>query len=85
VGQFALVSEVVDILAIFPLSHALVVVSPIVFITDPMRIANEEGPDVLLDAEIDHFARGFVSQVTNPAFRTSALLVLGALHLLPAT
>lgn len=83
VGGLALMSEVVDVLAIFPASHALIVVSAFVLIADSMRVANEEGSHLVLDTEVDDFARGFVPQVTNAPFSTTALLIFGSLKSLP--
>jgi len=57
--------EVVDILAIFPLCHALVVVLSAITGTDTMRVANEERANFLRDAEVDHLSSGFVAQVTH--------------------
>jgi hypothetical protein len=85
VGGFAFVGEVVDVLAIFPASHALIVMAATVLLTDPMRIANEEGSDLLLHTKVNHFAGRFVSQIPNTTFSPTALLVLGPLQFLPAT
>src|SRR5215471_17060604 len=65
VSGFAFVSQIVDILAIFPQSHALIVVPASVLRADAMRIANKEGSGLLLDAEVDHFAGGLVPQIAN--------------------
>ena len=84
VGLLAFMGEVVDVLAIFPQGHALIVVSAAVLLTDPMRIADEEGPDLLFHTKVDHFAGSFVPQITNTMLCTTALLVLRSLQLLPA-
>ena len=47
VGLVAFMGEVVDVLAIFPQGHALIVVSAAVLLTDTMRIADEEAPDLV--------------------------------------
>jgi hypothetical protein len=83
-GLVTFVREIGNVPAIFPQGHALIVVPAIVLVTNPMRIADEEGADLLFDTKVDHFARGFVSQITNTAFSASALLVLRPLQLLPA-
>lgn len=83
VSSFAFVSQVVDVLAIFPQGHTLIMVSAIVLVADPMRVANEEGPNLLFDTEVDHFTSGFVPQVTNTPLGATALLVPGSLQLLP--
>ena len=84
VGLLAFMGEVVDVLAIFPQGHALIVVSAAVLLTDTMRIADEEAPNLLFHTKVDHFARRFVPQITNTTLCTTALLVLGSLQLLPA-
>lgn len=60
VSSFAFVGEVVDVLAIFPQGHALIVVSAAVLLTDTMRSADEEDPDLLFHTKVDHFAGSFV-------------------------
>ena len=57
VGLFRFVREVVDILAIFPQGHPLVVVPSAIMGTDPMRVANEERANVVFLTEIDDLAR----------------------------
>ena len=84
-GLLCFVGEVVDILAIFPQGHPLIVVSALLLAAHPMRIANVECANVVFDAEIDHLVGGFVSQITNTAVSPTALLVPGTLQLLPAT
>ena len=84
VGLLAFMGEVVDVLAIFPQGHALIVVSAAVLLTDTMRIADEEAPDLVFHTKVDHLARSFVPRITNTTLCTSALLVLGSLQLLPA-
>jgi hypothetical protein len=84
-GLLCFVGQIVDVLAIFPQGHALIVVSALLLVADPMRIANVECANLVFDAEIDHFTRSFVSQITNTAFCPTALLVPGTLQLLPAT
>jgi hypothetical protein len=61
VGLLRFVSQIVDIFAILPLSHALIVVSATIFTADPVRIANEERTDLVFDTEGDDFACGFVA------------------------
>jgi hypothetical protein len=58
VSVFAFVGEVVDVtpILILPKAHALVVVASVLTISHSMGIANEEGPNLLLHAEVDHFA-----------------------------
>jgi len=84
-GLLALIGEIVDIFAVFPLRHALVVMASSVLSTDPMRIASEEGADLLFLTEVNHLPRGFMPKVTYPPFDTVHHFVLGALQLSPAT
>ena len=84
VGLLAFMGEVVDVLAIFPQGHTLIVVSAAVLPTDTMRIADEEAPDLVFHTKVDHFAGRFVPQITNTTLCTATLLVLRSLQLLPA-
>src|SRR5690242_12792243 len=59
VSLFGFMREVIDILAIFPQGHALVVVPSAITGTDPMGIADEEGPDFVFLTDIDHLSCGF--------------------------
>ena len=61
---FRFVGEIVDILAVFPQSHALIVVSAIVTVAHAMRIADEERSHLLLNTEVDDLASGFVPTIT---------------------
>ena len=83
VSSLAFVGQIIKILAIFPQGHALIVVPAFVLIADTMRIANEEGADLLLNAEGDHLTGGFVPQVTNPPLGSAALFIFGVLQSLP--
>jgi len=85
VGLFCFVGEVVDVLAIFPSSHTLIVMPAIISIAYPMRIANEERTNFVFNTEVDHLAGGLVSMVTNTPFHPLALLVFSTLELLPST
>jgi hypothetical protein len=84
VGRLRFVGQVVDVLAIFPHGHALIVIASMVLVTDPMRITDEESADLVLYAKIDNFAGRFMSEVTNTTVSTAALLSFGSLQLFPA-
>ena len=84
VGLFCFMGQVVDVFAVFPLRHALVVVSAPAFPANTMRVADEERSHLVLDAEVDHPPRGFMTQITDTALAPAADLVPGALQLLPA-
>lgn len=84
VSNFRLVGQVVNVLAIFPQGHALIVVPASVLIADTMRIANEEGSHLLLDTKVNHLAGSLVSQITNAPLGPSALFVFRLLQALAA-
>ena len=65
VGRLRFVGQVVDVLAIFPQGHALIVMASLFLVTDPMRITDEESADVVLYAKVDHVVGRFMSQVTS--------------------
>src|SRR5205823_9712497 len=85
VSRFGFVGEIVDILAIFPASHPLVVMASLVLAPDPMWMANEERPGFIFAAKVDHLATRLMPQITDAPLDAAALLVLGALQLLPPT
>ena len=78
------VREVVHISAVFPLRHAAIVVTATVPVAHAVRVADEERPDALLDAEVDDRPRGLVPKIAHAPFTTTADLVLCSLQLLPA-
>jgi hypothetical protein len=78
-GLFAFVGEISDIFAIFPQGHALVVMSPMIAITHPMRITDEQRSNLLFFAKSNHLSRGFMTQITNTPLRATALGVFGVL------
>ena len=81
---FGFMSEVVDILAILPQGHSLVVVTTRIAVTDAVRITNEERANFLFLAEVDHKTGSFMTQVTNAAFCSCLDLVLSSLQLSPS-
>ena len=83
-SSFRFVGEIVDILAIFPASQTLMVMSAMVPIAHTVRIADEESTHVVLNTEVDHLAGSLVSLVTDTPLCPSALLVFRALQFLPA-
>jgi hypothetical protein len=82
-GLFRFVGQVVDVLAVFPQGHPLIVMPASVSIAYTMRVANEETSHVVLDTEVDDSSGGFVAHISDTAFGTAAYLILGALQLLP--
>jgi hypothetical protein len=85
VSLFRFVGEIVDILAILPQRHALIVVSAVISIADTMRIADEERSDLLLDTKVDDLSCGLMMHSSDTTKRATRDLVLGALQPLPAT
>ena len=65
VGLFAFVGEVVDVLAVFPQGHALVMMPSAHPVAHTVRVADEKAADLLLDAEVNDLPLGLVPQVTN--------------------
>src|SRR5215469_16200385 len=80
----AFVREVVDVAAVFPLRHTPIVVPTAVPAAHAVRVADEERPDLLLDAEVDHRPGGFVPQIAHAPLGPATDFVFGALELLPA-
>jgi hypothetical protein len=83
VGLFCFMGQVVDIPAILPKRHPLVVMPSFILIAYPMRSADEEQADLVFDTKVDHLTGRFMSLVTNTSFCSSALLVLRSLQFLP--
>jgi hypothetical protein len=55
-GLRGLVSQVVDILAVFPQGHAPVVVAAAILVAHAVRVADEERAYLVFHAEVDHLA-----------------------------
>src|SRR5260370_16343033 len=81
---FGFVGEVVDIPAVFPQGHPLVVVTARITVAHTMGIANEERANLDLLAEVDHKASRFMAQIADTAFCSCLDLVLGSLQLSPS-
>jgi hypothetical protein len=81
---FGFMREVVDVLAVFPQRHTVVMMASFILTADAVRVADEERANLLFNAEVDHLASGFVPQVAHAALGAAADLVFGALELLPA-
>ena len=64
---FRLLLQVIDIPAVLPLAHALVVVTPGVLASYPIGVADEQGFDAALLAEIHHLAGPLMAQVPDAA------------------
>jgi hypothetical protein len=62
VGMCRLVGQIVDIAAVFPQGHALVVMPAAVLGAHAMRVADEERSHLLLDTEVNDRSRGLVRE-----------------------
>ncbi len=76
--------EIVDILAVFPLGHALVVMASFVLLPHPVRVADEESTDLVLFAEVNDLPRPFMAQVAHAPLDATRHRVPGALQFPPA-
>src|SRR6266702_8265827 len=84
-GLFGFVDEILDILAILPQSHALIVVSAIITIADAVRIADEQTSHLVLPTEVDDLMGRLVSHIADTARGATAQCILRPLQFLPAT
>jgi len=64
-GLFGFVREVVNVLAVFPAGHPLVMMPGSYPVAHTVRVADEKAADLLLDAEVNDLPLGLVPQVTN--------------------
>ena len=82
---FRLLLQVIDVLAIFPLTHTLVVVAATLFAAHPVRVADKEGFDAMGLAEINHLARALVTQIPDAAPSAQSQLCACMSRFPPAT
>src|SRR5258708_8304886 len=82
-GLFTLVGEIINIIAVFPLRHALVVMASFVLLSNAMRIADEERANLLLFAKLDDLPGRFMAQITHSTFDSVCHLVPGTFDFLP--
>nr|WP_297397172.1 hypothetical protein [Acidiferrobacter sp.] len=66
--MFRLLLQIIDIPAVLPLAHALVVVTAARLAADAIRVADKEGFDAMGLTEIDHLARALVTQIADTTF-----------------
>jgi hypothetical protein len=83
-GVLGFMGQVVNVFAVFPQGHALVVVPPAVLGAYAVRVADEERPYLVFYTKVDDLARSFVPEIAHAPLGPSARLVLRALQLLPA-
>jgi len=79
-----LLGEVVLVLAVFPLAHALVMVVPGILVTNAMRVPNEDRLHPFLLEEAHDLARRFVSLVAHLPLGTCSQTGFGPLEFAPA-
>ncbi len=84
VSLFGFMSEIVDVFAIFPQGHTLMVVSAIIPIAHAVGIANKQGSYLILNAKVDDLPGGLMTQITDPPFTAFTYLIFGTLQFLPA-
>src|SRR5260370_41910991 len=58
-GLFRFVGQIVDVTAILPQGHTLIVMSASISIAHPMRIADEEASHLILNTEVDDLSCRF--------------------------
>jgi hypothetical protein len=64
----AFLLDIVNVFAIFPARHALVVMASFILVAYPMRIADEDRLHAFLRTEVHHLPRRFVAQVAHLTF-----------------
>jgi hypothetical protein len=64
-GLFGFMGEVVDVAAVFPQGHTVIVISAGAPVAHAVRVADEERSHVLFDAKVDDLPCGFVPQVAD--------------------
>ncbi len=64
-GLLGFVGQGVDVAAVFPAGHALVVVPAAVPGAHAVRVADEERPDLVVDTKVDDLARRFVPEIAH--------------------
>src|SRR5712692_7542027 len=84
-GLFRFVGKVVNVFAILPQGHALIMVPTTITVAYAVRVADEETSHLVLNTEVNHLTGGFVPHIADTAFRAPTYFILGTLQLLPAT
>src|SRR6266566_2775581 len=81
---FILHLEVLLILAVLPLAHALVVMASLALVAHPVRITHVERLHPCGTAEVHHLPRALVPQVPHPPFLPAPFARFGVLQAPPA-
>ena len=74
VSLFRFVGEIIDVFAILPQGHALIVVSAVIPIAHAMRIADEQHSDLVLNTKVNDLLQGTVDFGATDAPMCDALL-----------
>lgn len=82
-GLPALVSQVIDVAAILPLRHPLVVMATAAPTPDAIRVADVEARNLVVPAEVDDLPRALVTQIPDAPFGSQGIAIAGAAELLP--
>ncbi len=81
---FRLLLQIIDIPAVLPLAHALVVVTPRVLATDPIGVADEHRFHFMFLTKIHDLTGAFMAQVAHPALIVQRQLCASSAQLPPA-
>jgi hypothetical protein len=74
------VYQVVNVFAIFPLTHALVVMPPQAALSHAVRIADEDLRDAIDLTEVDGLPRPLVVQIVDAPLRSRSIGIVGFLQ-----
>ncbi|KIE57708.1 hypothetical protein A946_11790 [Methylacidiphilum kamchatkense Kam1] len=81
---FRLLFQILDILAVLPLAHTLIVVASSMLAANPVRVSDKKGFDATVLAEVHHRPGAFVAQVADAAFMAQGELRTCPSELAPA-
>ena len=84
VSLFRFMGEIVDIFAVLPLRHALIMMPAGILLAYPMRITDKERAHLLRFAKVDHLARRLMPQITDTPLQATTHPVPGPLQFPPA-
>ncbi len=83
-GLCAFMPQVIDVLAVFPLRHALVVFAPGTALAHAVGIAHEEARHVVCFAKLDNLPRALVAQVADAPLEARGQDVAALAQALPS-
>ena len=85
VNEFGFVGEIVDVFAVLPAGHTLVVMPAFVMLAYAVRITDEEAPHRMLNTKVYDLSSSCVTHISHTPGNSSADLVLSTLQVLPAS